>query len=117
MLSDNEIRHRINYKVGDYVRIREWDDMECECGTNNDYHIDTPALFVREMEYLCGKICKIDKIIEPCGLEDYYVFHISEEDGSKVGWQIDAFMIEPLIQKQDTWDCEIVPDISILYGN
>lgn len=41
-------------RVGDKIRIREWDDMENEYGLNFMGDIDVYHSFTVEMRYLCG---------------------------------------------------------------
>ena len=43
------------FNIGDYVKIREWDDMEREFGLNDSGHIDCKFLFIKEMRRLCGQ--------------------------------------------------------------
>ena len=46
----------MEFKVGDKVRIRQWDDMENEFGLDDDGDIKTcPNCFVKLMSCLCGK--------------------------------------------------------------
>ena len=53
-----------NFKVGDKVRIRSWEDMESEFGLDEQGNIDCRYLFTREMQYLCGKDFTISSISE-----------------------------------------------------
>ena len=54
-------------KVGDVLRIRQWEDMKCEFGVDKFDSInidDDNESFVVEMRYLCGKkftVKEIDK--------------------------------------------------------
>lgn len=43
------------YKVGDILRVREWDDMAEEFEVNSDGINCEIAWFTNEMKYLCGK--------------------------------------------------------------
>lgn len=52
----------MKFKVGDKVKVREWDDMarEFEVGKNNS--IQTPVMpFVDDMKMFCGRQCSITK--------------------------------------------------------
>lgn len=53
----------MRFKVGDKVRVREWDDMEKEFGINADGDIETTSLpFYREMKMYCGStltVCEV----------------------------------------------------------
>ena len=49
------------YKVGDKVRVREWDDMLKECG-GNDHAISCVCIFVDCMQPLCGKVFTVTDV-------------------------------------------------------
>lgn len=51
-----------NFKVGDKVRIRQWDDMAKEFGIDKNGDIKASAGFIQEMRPLCGKKAKIGEI-------------------------------------------------------
>lgn len=51
-----------DFKVGDIVVIRDWDDMKSEFGCTSNGHIPCANSFVRDMKYLCGTRCRISKI-------------------------------------------------------
>lgn len=48
------------YKVGDKVKIRQWDDMENEFGTDAVGDIATKAYFIRDMKKYCGMEATIE---------------------------------------------------------
>ena len=50
------------FKVGDRVRVREWDDMAKEFGERPSGYIDTCAGFSRDMMYLCGQTGTVNEI-------------------------------------------------------
>lgn len=50
-----------DFKAGDIVRFRTWDDMKKEFGLRDGY-IDCKFAFIREMKYLCGKEFEITKV-------------------------------------------------------
>ena len=53
------------FKVGDRVRIRDWDDMEREYGTDSDGDIFIGGrYFFKKMRHLCGRYATIDYIDE-----------------------------------------------------
>ena len=43
-----------NFKVGDRVVVRDWDDMEKEYGASDDGYIDKGSKFVERMKRFCG---------------------------------------------------------------
>lgn len=52
----------MRFKVGDKVRVREWDDMEKEFGLDDYGHIKCMSSFTREMKRFCGKVLTIEKV-------------------------------------------------------
>ena len=50
------------FQVGQRVRIRQWDDMLSEFGSNSAGSILCAAIFVSDMKYLCGREFTIEKI-------------------------------------------------------
>lgn len=51
------------FKVGDRVRIRDWDDMKKEYGKDCDGNIKVPnQIFSRNMRHLCGRYATIKDI-------------------------------------------------------
>lgn len=61
-----------NFKVGDKIRIRQWDDMAKEFGIDKNGDIKALSGFIQEMRPLCGKKAKIGEIYGNCVfLEDF----------------------------------------------
>ena len=87
-------------RVGDRLRIRDWDDMADEFGIRNG-EIQCDATFTQGMKRLCGMPFTVKNI-----QDTYRPFkkYRSEEDGF-AGWIITAHMLEP-IGKEDE---EIIP--------
>ena len=52
----------MEFKVGDRVRIRQWEDLEKEFGTDSDGDIRVRANFVKGMRHLCGRTAIITEI-------------------------------------------------------
>ena len=50
------------FKVGDIVRVRDWDDMVEEFGLTPNRNIDCKFYFTEEMRHLCGQTAKISEI-------------------------------------------------------
>ncbi len=87
------------YKIGDELRIREWDDMEAEYphssyGTsiNGDYYS-----FIKQMRHLCGKDFTVSDIerIRGTGHIVYHSYEKVEYDKNPNGWCIQEYMLEP----------------------
>lgn len=49
-------------KVGDKIRIREWDDMAQEFGINEDGDIKTKCFFTRRMKRFCGEVVEVKHV-------------------------------------------------------
>ena len=49
------------FKVGDHLRIRKWEDMEAEFGINQFGDIPCEAMFTRYMRDLCGMEFHVDR--------------------------------------------------------
>ena len=57
-----EVKEEPKFKVGELVRIRQWDDMVKEFGLDADGDIKTYAGFVSYMKPLCGKYAEIVRL-------------------------------------------------------
>ena len=95
------------YKVGDLVEFREWDDLVEEFGGDCDV-IETPILCVVEkMRYLCGERFRISEIeTYPSGTP--IDFFRSEEgiendefSGSSGFWYITKHMVRHVEESED----------------
>lgn len=88
-------------KIGDKLRVRQWDDMASEYG---DFiweamrAINTPCCFVDSMKYLCGKEFEVKDIIK-FGSFNHYV----SSNGIEKFYNISAEMLEPIssLDEQD----------------
>ena len=55
----------MKYKVGDKVRVRQWDDMVKEFGVDKFGHISTKTgYFTKQMKEFCGGVYEIDSVLE-----------------------------------------------------
>ena len=82
------------FKVGDRVRIRQWDDMIREFGTYDFTDINCKGFFVSGMKDLCGHEAIIEGIDSNSFVELKY---LDEEPGWK--WVISTDMLEPVTQE------------------
>ncbi len=73
----------MKFKVGDYVTIRQWDDMEKQFGAYAHGTIKCPAGFTEEMRKFCGR----RMMIESVGIINYAL-----KDGD--GWTYTEEMFE-----------------------
>ncbi len=86
------------FKVGDRVRIRQWDDMEREFGLDPDGDIDSTPSFTMWMcdEGLCGRTATILSI-DPNGWVD---LDFDDEHGD-IEWEYSTAMLDPLEDDED----------------
>ena len=68
-----------NFKIGDKVKIRQWDEMVKEFGYSNltKTSINCNYSFTQEMKYLCGKEIEIKSILKSNTIQDINAFTIS----------------------------------------
>lgn len=78
------------FKIGDIVVIRDWDDMAREYGLKSKFVIGCSRGFTDSMRYLCGKEFTIKSI------DKYYGNVEFEEDSS---WHYHIDMIRPVKYK------------------
>lgn len=79
----------ITFKVGDRVRIREWNDMKKEFGLSPVGNIEVPYTFTTGMKHLCGRSAKITSLTE--GGEGVRV-HLDFD----APWSYSPEMLEPI---------------------
>jgi len=85
------------YKIGDVLRIRQWDDMAAEYGEYRG-DIQCEGVFTSGMKYMCGEVFTVAEI--------YGGSYLSEE-GFDRGWNITEDMLEPFVLHHDEPDLEI----------
>ena len=78
------------FKVGELVRIRQWDDMEKEFGTNSFGSVACRYFFTKRMKLLCGKYAEITKIRDD-GKVELRFFNCEKEE---VCWAFHTDMVE-----------------------
>ena len=84
------VKEEPKFKIGELVRIRQWDDMEKEFGVDSEGYIDSCVSFVPPMKPLCGKYAEITKIRDD-GKVKLRFFNCEKEE---VGWGYSTDMIE-----------------------
>lgn len=86
------------YKVGDVLRVRQWDDMEHEFGLNggSDSSIRCRYTFTREMEYMCGAIFTVKEIFGG----RYTSVEGLEQDKTGFIYSISSDMLEPYVEQE-----------------
>lgn len=88
---------------GDVLRIREWDDMEAEFGTDDEGDIACEFYFTREMEKFCGTVLTVEKIDDT---------RVMPDDWEAFGYcSYSADMLEPayILESEDLSCLECFP--------
>ena len=88
--SSNPVKEEPKFKVGELVRIRQWDDMVKEFGTRSTVSVNCKCWFTVAMKPLCGKYAEITKIRDD-GKVELRFFNC---DDSVENWNYSTDMIE-----------------------
>lgn len=80
----------MRYKVGDKVRVRQWDDMAKESGLNDCGDINNG--FTQSMEHFCGRIYEIYKV--------YNYYYILKDESIVLDWCFTDEMLEDVSSLQ-----------------
>ncbi len=82
-----------NFKVGDRVVVRDWDDMVAEYGVDKWGNIAKDSMFVSGMKHLCGRTATVTRV------EDGFSFKkVSVDFDDKSGcttWTFNPWMFNP----------------------
>ena len=80
-----------NFKVGDRVVVREWDDMADEYGAENGIRIkgDRSTSFIANMRHLCGRNATVT------GVRDDYVSVAFDNKSGNTDWFYKKWMFNP----------------------
>lgn len=87
-----------SFEIGDFVQVKDWDEMKEEFGLDEDGGAKTPNLrFIGAMKYLCGQVFQVRELSEYNG----HVFlrsveNIEERDGGPGFWYITPYMVKPV---------------------
>lgn len=90
------------FKIGDKVRVREWDDMAKECGSNKEV-IFCMCSFVDCMKPLCGKVFTV------IGTNGTFFYGL---DGEASGWAFSDDMLYPAITYREYMKENFPDDVS-----
>lgn len=105
----------MQYKVGDVVRIREWDDLAAEFGEKYG-DIPCPFAFISDMREFCGNEYVISEVRSTTGIyhgEDVQKLFFESTDD--IGdYAVSGQMVEPVLDESIPEDF-IVPNISALF--
>ena len=81
-----------NFKIGDKVKIRTWESMAKEFGTDRDGDISCKCWFVTDMKKYCGKVFTIKEVL--CD-GNYYL----SSDDNVSEWKFSEDMLEDNVVK------------------
>lgn len=95
-------------KIGDRLRVREWEDMAEEFGYEG-CDIACDLTFTQDMEYMCGMPFTVEAISSD-------MRRFFSEEGIEEHWSISADMLEPLEADQSESDEDFQTRFSMLYG-
>ena len=57
------------FKIGDFVQFKEWEEMKQEFGVNSNGGIKVYCNFTREMKPFCGVVARIADVIHRSGTD------------------------------------------------
>ena len=99
----------MEFKVGDRVRIKTWEQMKKEFGENFDGEINCRPCFTEYMKHLCGRTASIDEIYGT----DVVLTNWSDSSNTR-RWCLSTDMIELVdtskFTKSDLQEGDIVTD-------
>lgn len=96
-------------KIGDRLRVREWEDMVEEFG-DDGYDIACDLTFTQNMRYMCGRPFTVEEI----STDSRRFF---SKEGMEWRWSISADMLEPLeIDDKPETDDDFLERFSMLCG-
>ena len=89
-LLSEPVKEKPKFKIGELVRIRQWDDMVKEFGTRSTGSVNCKCQFTTEMKPLCGKYAEI-KDLRVDGIVSLHFFNC---DGLSTCWNYSTDMIK-----------------------
>lgn len=94
----DSMRAKNEFKIGDRVRIRAWNDMEREYGITANKDIKVPHyLFCAEMKHLCGTTAIVKKI------EDDRIY-LEGDKHERANWFYTADMLELVKNRKEMFE-------------
>ena len=83
-------------KVGDYVQIKEFEDMEKEFGKTRNGDIDCACTFTKEMAHLCGVVAKVIDKRQGVRLSGFVLTLDFPQDVQSTGWSYSTDMVKQI---------------------
>ena len=84
------VKEKPTFKVGELVRIRQWDDMVKEFGTRDTGSVNCKCYFTESMKPLCGKYAEIKDL----RVDDIVFLHFFNCEKEETCWSYSTDMIE-----------------------
>ena len=83
-----------NFKVGDRVVVRDWDDMEKEYGVSKWGDIPKDSQFTSRMKHLCGRTATVTCVEKGFSCKKVNV-DFDDKSGSTACWTFNSWMFNP----------------------
>ena len=83
-----------NFKVGDRVVVRDWDDMEKEYGVSKWGDISKDSQFTSSMKHLCGRTATVTCVEAGFSFKKVKV-DFDDKSGSTACWTFNPWMFNP----------------------
>ena len=84
------VKEKPTFKVGELVRIKQWDDMVKEFGTKDTGSVNCKCYFTDGMKPLCGKYAEIKDL----RVDDIVFLHFFNCENEEKCWSYSTDMIE-----------------------
>ena len=97
------ISQHYEFRIGDCVQFKEWDELVEEFGVDEDGNIPAPGFFNKKMEYLCGQIVHIKSFKSNGNFfrTEEKVEH-GREGNFNFDWNLNVSFIKPYEDDQQT---------------
>ena len=86
----------MDIKVGDYVQIKEFNDMIQEFGITRNGGVDCRCTFTKEMIHLCGVVAKVVDIRRGIGVYGYVLTLDFPQEVKGTGWSYSTDMVKQI---------------------
>ena len=97
---EKEKAQKHEFKVGDRVQFKSWEEMEKEFGVDDDGYIDIFPAFTKGMKYLCGTYATIEEINSDGRV---FLTDSTSNKGNIYNWVYYLDMLKPAMNKPKQW--------------
>ncbi len=104
---EKEKAQKHEFKVGDRVQFKSWEEMEKEFGVDECGDIDIPIGFVKSMKCLCGTYATIEGLYkydedDSCVMVDLIDSTCNEDSFNDYDYTLS--MLKPAVNEPKQWD-------------